>query len=912
MEAKLGDVSRHSTFVRALSRLVPALLILIPGAALAQTYSVRMEPITYEAMPTNGFPGGETPIDFFTSSTQWHESEHLVNIPWAFNFYGEQFSVMRAGADGLVTFGNDPAIAMDPDPIPTAAAPNNLVAIWWTRLLCNSSSNIGIVRSQVVGTAPNRRLVVDWPNCRAWGITSTRFKFQIWLTEGSDDIEVRYGLDVGTSTAVQASVGVENASGTDGTPGLPSCQGFCSTADFPEGMALIYSAGPNIRVGDLRGPVEGFAGIRFPLTYTLTNPGAAPANDFTVRYWVNSRPVLDDRAIPIGYANRSWSLEPRQQVEVADEPVLPIELEQGSFYLVVEADPHHAVDLSNRSGAVGVYGPFTLGIRAANLVADWVEGPEVLAPGQEYDLRWGISNQGNLDTSEVELRFTLGTHSYVNPSTRTIGTDIAGALPMGSAIEGTTRIGIPADVPPGTYHLGIQIDPRHEVFEHERLDNTAASSPVEVRDGELVVETTTLPVGEIHAPYSVRLLAQGGDGIYHWSVREGETLPPGLSLVTETSGSGAVATFLRGIPASSGSFHFTLMAASGPWASSHDYLLQIGEGSLALMITTQHLAEAAFGTRYEDVLAATGGAPPYTWELRGTLPLGVMLRDDGYLSGTPMEDGTFSLDVQVVDSMGARAVLPVVLRVAPPSEFTCVTRQLTGLRLGESLRVPLVAAGGSKFPDGSYNWRTESTRVLATGLGEEARVLENDPPPGLRLEEGWVLGRPERFGSYVWGLIARDADGKEARCPVRLDVPMDYGLTVVTSTVPKAIAGRSFRAHFTAVGGHGALEWSEYADGRVLADHGLEFEGAALVGTPPLSALEGEREREVSFLVRVEDEQGRVGFRSLTLHLMAEAPSGATPAADPTGSDCQAAGAGAASPWLLALVALGVLRRRAR
>src|SRR5690606_265402 len=128
----------------------------------------------------------------------------------------------------------------DPDPIPTAAAPNNLVAIWWTRLLCNSSSNIGIVRSQVVGTAPNRRLVVDWPNCRAWGITSTRFKFQIWLTEGSDDIEVRYGLDVGTSTAVQASVGVENASGTDGTPGLPSCQGFCSTADFPEGMALIY------------------------------------------------------------------------------------------------------------------------------------------------------------------------------------------------------------------------------------------------------------------------------------------------------------------------------------------------------------------------------------------------------------------------------------------------------------------------------------------------------------------------------------------------------------------------------------------------------------------------------------------------------------------------------------------------
>ena len=74
----------------------------------------------------------------------------------------------------------------------------------------------------------------------------------------------------------------------------------------------------------------------------------------------------------------------------------------------------------------------------------------------------------------------------------------------------------------------------------------------------------------------------------------------------------------------------------------------------ALAISTPcPLPDAQRGIAYAQTLAATGGAPPYTWaSVGGTVPPGLLLSNAGQLGGTPTVSGLFSFTLQVTDSAG--------------------------------------------------------------------------------------------------------------------------------------------------------------------------------------------------------------------------------------------------------------------
>jgi hypothetical protein len=78
---------------------------------------------------------------------------------------------------------------------------------------------------------------------------------------------------------------------------------------------------------------------------------------------------------------------------------------------------------------------------------------------------------------------------------------------------------------------------------------------------------------------------------------------------------------------------------------------------LPLGITTQTLPSATAGTPYSASLAATGGVPPYAWQISsGVLPDGFALGSStGIVSGTTTETGTFAFQASVMDADGAEA-----------------------------------------------------------------------------------------------------------------------------------------------------------------------------------------------------------------------------------------------------------------
>ena len=67
-----------------------------------------------------------------------------------------------------------------------------------------------------------------------------------------------------------------------------------------------------------------------------------------------------------------------------------------------------------------------------------------------------------------------------------------------------------------------------------------------------------------------------------------------------------------------------------------------------LALTTASLPDGTAGTAYNQDLSASGGTPPYVWVGWGA-PSGIVVHQDGTVSGTPAVSGTYSVAVWVVD-----------------------------------------------------------------------------------------------------------------------------------------------------------------------------------------------------------------------------------------------------------------------
>jgi subtilisin family serine protease len=137
------------------------------------------------------------------------------SLPFAFKYFGQYYTSVYVGANGVVGFSSQNLSAASNTDLPNASAPNNVMCPYWDDLNPTSTS----VRMGIVGVAPDRRAVISWVSVpAAGGGPPAAFTFQVILEETSNEIvfqylEVRPTSNNSSAGGRSATIGIEDSTG---------------------------------------------------------------------------------------------------------------------------------------------------------------------------------------------------------------------------------------------------------------------------------------------------------------------------------------------------------------------------------------------------------------------------------------------------------------------------------------------------------------------------------------------------------------------------------------------------------------------------------------------------------------------------------------------------------------------------
>ncbi|GLW10218.1 hypothetical protein Misp01_53460 [Microtetraspora sp. NBRC 13810] len=155
-----------------------------------------------------------------------------ITLPFTFPFYGTGYNSGFVSSNGFLSFTASSTTASN-GALPSAGAPNAGIYPYWDDLVIDDQSG---VYTATTGTAPERTFVIEWRNVRFYSDASQRVSFSALLGEDGS-VGFRYrGITNERAAGNSATVGVENATGTD------AFQYSFNSASLTEGQSLAVLA----------------------------------------------------------------------------------------------------------------------------------------------------------------------------------------------------------------------------------------------------------------------------------------------------------------------------------------------------------------------------------------------------------------------------------------------------------------------------------------------------------------------------------------------------------------------------------------------------------------------------------------------------------------------------------------------
>ena len=195
-------------------------------------------PVTIQS-PSNLY--GYIPLDGFGPLNLSMGDEDIVNLNGfgQFSYGGEQYSQLGVDSNGYAIVGGSESsadnVCCDTMAIPDPAAPNNVLAPYWTDL--NPGAH-GKVQAALLTDGTYNYLAVEWQDVPIYGTSNYR-SFELWIVLGdrsTEDQTFDYAA-VGPGASTGLIVGAENRDGTSGGAlalnEVPSTDGYTVVTGTP-------------------------------------------------------------------------------------------------------------------------------------------------------------------------------------------------------------------------------------------------------------------------------------------------------------------------------------------------------------------------------------------------------------------------------------------------------------------------------------------------------------------------------------------------------------------------------------------------------------------------------------------------------------------------------------------------------
>lgn len=307
------------------------------------------------------------------------------------------------------------------------------------------------------------------------------------------------------------------------------------------------------------------------------------------------------------------------------------------------------------------------------------------------------------------------------------------------------------------------------------------------------------------------------DSLIRYTLKEGDTVPDGLSL----SESGV----LSGVPTEeTNSAMFTVLATYENYTREAIFILSIvsSNGSIIYQSGETKLGIATIGEQFNASVAtaeiyksdATPGEieafPPVTYALKSAnyLPEGLTLLPDGTIEGTPTKECRDYRFTVVASAMGFKN-RELTWSVSVFNKLAFSGNTLAMGKYGESYLDRVTLAESDK----QVNYRLKEGSVL---------------PDGLQLtKQGYITGTPTKVVTDYKFTVVAEADFASAQ---EADYVITIGISYGGLVLPDGKEGEYYDSTIAVAQGVGRITYS-LKDGGALPD-GLSLENGNLTGTP--------------------------------------------------------------------------------
>ncbi len=177
-----------------------------------------------------------------TSVSLGDDDRTEIVLPFTFKFYGNDYTSIWLSSNGWISFGTDPETnAYSNAPIPSADAPNAIIAPLWDDLNPSNGGNI-----YYFSDTTNHRFIIQFKDVPFYGSTTEVASFTVVLYDpdyyttptGDGDILIMYNKTAGQT---DYSVGIEDASGTYGLQYYYNGNYSSGAAVIDSGRAVLFT-----------------------------------------------------------------------------------------------------------------------------------------------------------------------------------------------------------------------------------------------------------------------------------------------------------------------------------------------------------------------------------------------------------------------------------------------------------------------------------------------------------------------------------------------------------------------------------------------------------------------------------------------------------------------------------------------